>query len=366
MYGVNQETVSIEDIEKYSLTKETQAKQMYDIKQFRGVQEVVLLSTEHRNEYYLHVDETRFKHGDFLRYLSEFTGKTLKEVILETYSKFNEDVIRHLFSVVSGMETRPSGKIQPLSAAEEALALAHKEKTVGFVLKDLFEQALQYAQKVHLLPVLAPLNQAEAVRCLRIVQNQCESIQDKRFVLFGEDDEMIHLARLLLSLHAHSVTVANANYDSSESVCSSIQLWGTEEKEDILRKIHPTNLNDVCYRLASADAVIVASTVKHAWLSKDLLDEMKEVRQTKKAQLVVDLGDAQEEFLLSHQADLEYVKLKDQDEQEFTEEEKEEAITYLDESLLHATDHFMERYHQFTEKKDTHSFFTRMVPETGY
>lgn len=366
MYGVSQETVSIEDIEKYSLTKETQAKQLYDIKQFRGVEEIVLLSTEQRNEYYLHVDETQFKHGDLLRYLSEFTNKSLKEVILETYSKFNEDAIRHLFSVASGMETRPTGKIQPLAATEEATALAHKEKTIGFVLKDLFQQAIQYAHKVHLLPVLAPLNQAEAAKCIRLVQTQCESIKDKQFVLFGEDEEMIHLARLLLTLNAESITVANANYESSETVCSMIQSWEVEEESEPLRRIYPTQLKDVCYRLASADAMIVSSSVQHAWLSKELLDEMKELRQTKKAQVVVDLGEAQEEYLLSHESDLNYIKLSDKEQDEFTEEEKEEAVTYLDESLLHATDHFMERYNQFTEKKETHTFFTKMVPETGY
>lgn len=77
MYGVNQETVSIDDLDKYKLDKTTQIQHLKDIRSFSGVEEVVLLSTPARNEYYLHVDETQFKHGDLLRYLAQFTNKPL-------------------------------------------------------------------------------------------------------------------------------------------------------------------------------------------------------------------------------------------------------------------------------------------------
>lgn len=366
MYGVNQETVSAEDIEKYSLNSSTQAKQMREIKQFRGVQEVVVLCTDMRNEYYLHVDETIFKHGDLLRYLSEFTQKPLKEVILETYSKFNEDVIRHLFSVTSGMETKPKGDLKPLTSVEEALLLAEEENSSGFVLKDLFETAIHYAQDNHLRVAMAPLKEAEIPQCLNGLRKDLDHLGGKKFVLFGAGEETLHFTQLLLHAEAESVTIANANVQSSMEVFDQLSAIHMEEKDVLLRRVHAIGMDSVGYRLATADAIIVAPSVEHAWISEDLLNEMKELRQTKKVQWVIDLSQSQEEYLLTHQPMLEYVKLDEQTSNQYSDEEKEVARTYFDESLFYATDQFMEKYKAFIDRKETASMFSKLVPETGY
>jgi glutamyl-tRNA reductase len=365
MYGVNQETVSSEDIEKYSLTKEIQEKQMDDIKRFTGVKEVALLCTNLRNEYYLHVDETIFKHGDLLRYLADFTEKPLKEVILETYSKFNEDVICHLFSVACGMESKPMGTLEPLASTEEALILAREKGTVGFVLKDLFEQAIQYAERIHQLPEMDALNQGKVSQSIRYIREYLEECAGKQFVLFGEGYEVTQLTKSLLSWHAESITIANAHSSLSEQTVEEINPLINKESSLETRVLHAADLDNALYRLASADVIFVSSFVKHAWLSEDLLNQVKELRQTKKTQLILDLSDAQEEYLLAHQPQIDYVKIADIMQKEYSEEEKEQALTYFDESLLHATDHFMSNYQEFLGRKDSTSMFTKLVPEVG-
>ena len=101
MYGVNKETIMKEDVNKYRLFGEQKKIQMNDIKKIDGVEEIIILTNDFRNEYYLYVDETVFSHGDFLRYIAEKTDKDLQEIILETYSKFNEDVLRHLYEITN-------------------------------------------------------------------------------------------------------------------------------------------------------------------------------------------------------------------------------------------------------------------------
>ena len=67
MYGVNKETVIKEDAIKYRLHKEKKISQVHEISQFIGVEELIILTNDFRNEYYLYVDETVFSHGEFLR-----------------------------------------------------------------------------------------------------------------------------------------------------------------------------------------------------------------------------------------------------------------------------------------------------------
>ena len=73
MYGVNQETVMKEDIHKYLLNDEEKEIQMNDISQLEGVDEIIILSDDFRNEYFLYVDEEIFSHGEFLRYIANKT-----------------------------------------------------------------------------------------------------------------------------------------------------------------------------------------------------------------------------------------------------------------------------------------------------
>lgn len=364
MYGVSQDTVSVDDIEKYSLNEEARAKHILDIKQFCGVEEVVVMSTEFRNEYYLHVNETTFKHGDLLRYLSEFTEKPLKEVILETYSKFNEDVIRHLYSLASGMDAVPKGTINTLRSTENALSLSKRENTIGFVLKGLFEKAIEYAREIRILPQVAPLNQVEVSQSIRIMQEQLSGLQNKKFVLFGHGYEVIHLAKTLLYAEASSVTVANDNYQKSLDISDELNNWNICNKGNYLRKVHLADLN-VAYRLSSADGIIVSSSINRSLLTQDLFSAISEMRHTKKMQVIVDLSYSQEKHLIHQNPTLHYYNVGINNGREYSKQQIEQAILYFDESLLHATDRFMEAYHQFIDRREITSIFTKRTSDVG-
>src|SRR5699024_6783732 len=143
MYGVNKETVIKEDVNKYRLYKNKKINQINEISKFDGVEELIILTNDFRNEYYLYVNETVFSHGEFLRYLAEQTDKSLQEIILETYSKFNEDVLRHLFEISSGYLSNPIGSFNILKSVEKAICFAKKMNTSGDVLLKLFNDAIE-------------------------------------------------------------------------------------------------------------------------------------------------------------------------------------------------------------------------------
>ncbi|HLR92266.1 MAG TPA: hypothetical protein VK048_04325, partial [Atopostipes sp.] len=164
MYGVNKETIMKEDVVKYRLSEPEKKVQMNDINKLQGVEEIVVLTNDFRNEYYLYVNETTFSHGDFLRYLAEKTDKNLQEIILETYSKFNEDVLRHLFEISSGYLSDPMGSFDSLESVENAVHYAEMLNTCGHILQNLFQEAIQLAYYFKLNEEIQPLNRSEISR----------------------------------------------------------------------------------------------------------------------------------------------------------------------------------------------------------
>lgn len=366
MYGVSKETVSADDIGKYRLNEQTRAKHIQDILEFTGVEEVALMSSGFRNEYYLHVNETIFKHGDLLRYLSDFTEKPLKEVILETYSKFNKDVIRHLFAVASGIDATPKGTICSLRSAEDALTLSKEENTIGLVLKELFERAIEYAREVRVLPQFAPLNQTEVSRSIRILQNKLSGLANKNFTLFGNSYEVLHLAKTLLCAEASSVTVANTNYEESLSILNELKKWNKYRNGNDLHKIHAADIQHLPYRLAAADGIILSSTEQYNCLTEELFSEVSIMRQTKKIQIFVDLDDSQENFMLVSQPEVQYYTVCSTNKKITTDEQQqEEAMMNFDESLLHATDRFMDSYQELMSHNEVASIFKKPTSGVG-
>src|SRR5690625_537306 len=116
MYGVNKETIMKEDVDKYRLFGDQKQIQMNDLSQFDGVEEIIVLTNDFRNECYLYVNETIFSHGDCLRYIADKTDRKLQEIILETYSKINEDVLRNIYEISSGYRSKPEGSFDVLAS----------------------------------------------------------------------------------------------------------------------------------------------------------------------------------------------------------------------------------------------------------
>src|SRR5690625_3643600 len=145
MYGVNKETIMKEDVDKYRLFGDQKQIQMNDISQFDGVEEIIVITNDFRNEYYLYVNETIFSHGDFLRYIADKTDKTLQEIILETYSKFNEDVLRHLYEISSGYLSEPVGSFDSLESVEIAVHYVELLYTCGHILQNLFHEEFLFS-----------------------------------------------------------------------------------------------------------------------------------------------------------------------------------------------------------------------------
>lgn len=351
MYGVNQDTVSVEDIDKYKLSETQKIKHLLDIKRFPGVEEICIMSSNLRSEYYLNVDETTFKHGDLLRYLSAFTGKPLKEIILETYSKFNKDVVNHLFTVVSGMESRTKGSYTTLSHAENALNLGAKEGTLGFMLKDLFKSAIKFSRKMRLSETMKPLYNAQPSRAIEMLKDTNGELDGKKYVLFGNGYDVIHLAKLLLSLNVQSLTIANEDAFISRKMVSSLREWIDLTVEgECTTRFHAADLVSVCYRFSNADGIVLSPSFDCDCLTSDMLKKVETIRQTKKIQVIVDFNENNRAAFESLGHLVSYTSFNDYSFKEFSDEEFNQAGVYFDENIIQVTEKFMENYQLINEK----------------
>lgn len=341
MYGVSKETVTKEDANIYKLTTEKKKNQMHDILQLNGIEEIVILDSGFRNEYYLYVDELIFSHGDFLRYLSDQTGKSLEEIILETYSKFNEDVLHHLYEIASGYFADIKGCFKVLNSVEKALEFAESLKTTGEVLFKLFSETLELAYSLKLEMDLQPLNNSEISKYIYLLKKEMKTLRNKNYVLAADDFELIVLTKILLTAGAQTVTITNADDGELERQFAKLKANLSESEIAKLRSASTKSLN---YRIAKADAVILDATVFNL-LDAEVKEEISAIRQTKKMQYLLDTSPNPTEPFEVEGLDVQVIDSNVKF--SYNEEEQEQAVIVFEEILTSRIEKFMEYFEQF-------------------
>lgn len=348
MYGVNKETVMKEDVEKYLLTETNKKIQMDNIIKFTGVHEIVVFTNDFRNEYYLYVDEEVFSHGDFLRYIAEETDKTLQEVILETYSKFNEDVLRHLFEVTSGYLSNPSGSYEVLRVAEEALVCAKSMQTSGPILYKMFKEAIHLGYSLKLEEQIKPLNKSELSQYIYLLMDAMDELAKKNFLISGNDLQVYFLTKTLLCAGAQTVTIVQNDEALAQKQFEQLQGSLTEVQ---LAKVFSATSKSIYYRLAKTDAAVVNARQLDIFDEKTR-EEVAIIRQTKKVQYLLDTN--AEPMEAETFSNLNIHSIDSTKNKSYNEEELNNALVVFDEQLTSSIDQFMNYLQevQATETKE--------------
>lgn len=336
MYGVNKDTVMKEDTEKYFLGNQKRQDQMIEIASFTGVEEIAILSNNFRNEYYLYVDELVFSHGDFLRYIAEETEKSLQEIILETYSKFNEDVLRHIFEVATGFISEPLGSIVALESVEEALYFSKKANTIGDVVTKMFQNAVELAFELKLEESTKPLNLTELSDYLYLLMDQMSGLEKKNYLISGSDLEVYFLTKVLLKADARSVSIIQNDEVEAERQVTILKEALNEADHT---RVYPVTSKSLYYRLSKMDASIL-DTSKLDLFDESIREEVAIIRQTKKVQYLIDTGSHSSYDLSYPNLDIRVINPKMS--HSYSEDEQTNASVVFDEKLSIHIKEFME------------------------
>lgn len=344
MYGINQDTVSKEDAIIQNFTKANKDKLLREMVNFQGVEEVALYYSSYRLEFYFHVDETIFQHGDLLRFFSESTKKPLNEVILQMYSLFNEDLVRHLFELATGYHAKERGSLKNIQYLESNLRFASVKGTDSEVLKLLFARVLVFAYQTKMMRQLAPLLTDEHLQPIKQIALAQEDWMKAKIIVMGDDVCAELFGKILATSQVRSLTWAyNPTLKQSDQV-RSMQYFKSCPYVQTTTMIHLTDYAHMAYWLADAD-IIIDLRANGLAMSSELDEQMKAVRQTPKKQLYI--TPSLLTSILNSQVILQ--DAKELARKDYADEEVNQAEAVFDELVRHQIDEFMNEYMRITE-----------------
>ena len=176
------------------------------------VEGVVLLSTCNRTELYL-TGETALNPGEILCKAAEVSYMPFTEVF-EHFT--DEEAVRHLMEVASGLRSRIFGEDQIISQVKSAIAIARETHSACHELETLFRIAISAGKEVRSSVRFTSVPTSAASRAVELVEKHMP-VRGLSAMVIG-NGEMGRLAAALLEARGCSVTITLRTYKHGETI----------------------------------------------------------------------------------------------------------------------------------------------------
>jgi len=288
--GVSHKTAPLEVRERLALPEARAADFMRDLRGAADVHEAVAISTCNRTELYLVVGDPVEAESTALAMLARQAGIRPTGLATAIYSHRNCDAARHLYRVVSGLESMIVGEAEIQGQVKRAYDSALARETVGPFTNRLFKAALATGKRVRSetaigerqlsLPavavalareLLAPTGaRASAARGGR------PSLDGREVVIVGTGETSELTARALADSGARAVFVASRRRDRAIALA---RRYGGQS----------LSFDELPQALSRADIVVAATASPHLLLEARELTEVM-VQRGGRPMLLIDLA----------------------------------------------------------------------------
>lgn len=251
--GVSHKTARVEVRERLALPEAGRADFMRELRGAADVHEAVAINTCNRTELYLVVGDPVEAESTVLTMLARQAGIRPTELATAIYSHRNCDAARHLYRVVSGLDSMIVGEAEIQGQVKRAYEEALASESVGPLTNRLFTAALQTGKRVRTDTAIGERQLSAPGVAVALAREKLKTLQDRRVVIVGTGETSELAARALADGGAHTVFVATRRRDRALSLA---------------RRYHGSSVSfdELPEALLAADMVVAATASPHLLL----------------------------------------------------------------------------------------------------
>lgn len=277
LIGISYKTSTIEVREQFSLAQEEIIPFSELLQKETGISDLVVLSTCNRTEIYFSQNKYNFLLAAKLVYKTLKQFKEIEEKYWHTfYSRSNNEAVKHLFEVASGIHSMIIGEDQIIGQIKEAYVFCTESALTDAVLMRLFQKSFEASKRVRSETKIKMGSTSVSNAAVHLSSNLFENINEKTVLLIGAGETGGLVLQHLSKKGVHKVYVTNR----------------TQEKADVLaQKFHaiPFPFDHMKSHLSIFDIIIVATGSTVPLILKDDVQQSIEKRKDKE-QIYIDIS----------------------------------------------------------------------------
>ena len=241
--GLNHATAPIELRERASVGDDGMGSALKALQGCPGVREAAILSTCNRTDLYCGLGDGREVPT---LWFAEFLGIDRHELAGHLYVHREDDAVRHVMRVASGLDSMILGEPQILGQLKQAYGLARREGSLGVVLDKLFQRSFAVAKRVRTDTGIGTSPVSVAFAAVTLARRIFGDLDARTALLVGAGETIKLCARHLASHRIGRMVIANRTPEHARRIAAVLGA-------------RAISLEEVPLHLAEAD-VVVSST----------------------------------------------------------------------------------------------------------
>ncbi|MCC2638152.1 MAG: glutamyl-tRNA reductase [Moraxellaceae bacterium] len=205
--GINHKTASLDLREKVAFTPDTLADALRAALREAGVNEIAILSTCNRTEFYGQVEGACGE--SLLAWLAQSRQLPLGEISGCVYQYENEEAVRHMMRVAAGLDSMVLGEPQILGQLKDAYMQAAAAGTLGPALERLFQATFSAAKQVRTDTAIGANPVSVAFAAVQLGRQIFADLRDTEALLIGAGEMIELVGKHLYEQGVTKITVAN-------------------------------------------------------------------------------------------------------------------------------------------------------------
>ncbi|MHB1661470.1 MAG: glutamyl-tRNA reductase [bacterium] len=193
------------------------------------ISEIAILTTCNRSEFIMALP---FREpGKGVHFIMDFIAKYFFEDAGREdlfYAHFNEDAVRHLFSVASSLDSMIIGEPQILGQLKEAYNEACRFNTSGQILNKLFHKAFNCAKSVRTETKIAASPVSVSYAAVELSKKIFNSLSEKKVLLLGAGEMGKLTVKHFIKYGVRSIYIANRTKEKAHQFIE--ESFGATEK----------------------------------------------------------------------------------------------------------------------------------------
>jgi glutamyl-tRNA reductase len=278
LLGLNHRTAPVEVRERLAFSREGAANAlMLFARQFPKA-EAVIISTCNRVEILVN---TEVGSPDGAREVVEFLSRA-RNIPAESFAPYLYQLdhaasVRHLFRVISGLDSIVVGECQVVNQVKQAYALAHEQGTCGPVLHRLLHHAFGVSKRTRGETKIAEGKLSVPSVAMDIVRRACPHPSRLKVLVVGAGDMAQHACRYLSEAAVAKLVVTSRTYNNARTLADACGGAAVPYA-------------DLDRHLAAADVVITATSCPTAILTEQRVSQATACREGIRPLVLIDLS----------------------------------------------------------------------------
>ena len=273
-FGLNHTTAPLEVREKVTFGSDVMPSALHDLTSHGGVKEAAILSTCNRTEIYCNTGPNVIHEP--IEWFTDYHGFTTTELNKFIYTHPDENAVKHVLRVASGLDSLVLGEPQVLGQLKDAYRVAIRAGCIGQLLSRLFQHSFKVAKQIRSNTDIGSHPVSIAFAAVRLARQIFGDLSQRTALFIGAGNTIELAARHMYENNLSRIVVANRTLERSQKLAAEFAAYAI-------------TLADVPKHLDEADIIITATASPLPILGKGAIESA--IRKRKhRPMFIVDLA----------------------------------------------------------------------------